>query len=54
MTMQETGVGHARASVPYPRLESRSEWRVDAMVHVVGLICGLAACAILAIVGMAR
>jgi hemolysin III len=51
MTVQETGVERARASVPYPRLESTSEWRVDAVVHVVGLICGLAACAILAIVG---
>ena len=50
MAMQETGVEHARASVPYPRLESRSEWRVDAVVHVVGIIFGLAACAILAIV----
>ena len=50
MTMQETGVGHASASVPYPRLESSSEWRGDAMVHVVGLICGLAACVVLAIV----
>jgi hemolysin III len=50
MIMPETRVRHASASVPYPRLESRSEWRVDAMVHVVGVIFGLAACAILAIV----
>ena len=50
MTMQATGVEHARASAPYPRRESRSEWCVDAVVHVVGMIFGLAACAILAIV----
>jgi hemolysin III len=50
MTMRETRVGQASASVPYPRLESSSEWRVDAMVHVGGLICGLAACAALATV----
>ena len=52
MTIEESGVGHARASVPYPRLESRSEWRVDAVVHVVGLMCGVAACTTLAIVAL--
>jgi hemolysin III len=50
MTMPETGVAHASAAVPDRRLESNSEWRVDAMVHGAGLIFGLAACAILAIV----
>jgi len=50
MIAPEDGVGHASASVPYSRLESSSEWRVDAVVHVVGLMCGLAACATLAIV----
>jgi hemolysin III len=52
MTMQETGVGEASASVPYPQRETRSEWRVDATVHVVGLALGLAACVILAMVAL--
>jgi hemolysin III len=49
MSMPEGSVGYAGRSVP-DRLESRSEWRVDAMIHVAGVIFGLAACAILAIV----
>jgi hemolysin III len=52
MIMQETGVGNASDSAPHPRLESRSEWRVDAMVHVVGVTFGLAACVTLAIVAL--
>jgi hemolysin III len=52
MTLQKTSVEKASASVPDRRLESSSEWRVDAMVHVVGLICGLAACTTLAIVAL--
>ena len=49
MSMPEGSVGYAGRSVP-DRLESRSEWRVDAMIHVAGVIFGLVACAILAIV----
>ena len=52
MIMPETGVGNASASAPHPPLESRSEWRVDAMVHVVGVTFGLAACVTLAIVAL--
>jgi hemolysin III len=52
MIMQETGVGNASDSAPHPPLESRSEWRVDAMVHVVGVTFGLAACVTLAIVAV--
>jgi hemolysin III len=50
MIMRETGVGGASAPAPHPPLESRSERRVDAMVHVVGVTLGLAACVTLAIV----
>jgi hemolysin III len=46
----EDGVGHALGSGSYPRLESGSEWRVDAVIHMAGVIFGLAACAILAVV----
>jgi hemolysin III len=52
MIVPETGVARASAAVPDRRLESSSEWRVDAMVHVAGLICGLAACITLAIVAL--
>ena len=52
MTMQETGGADACASVPYPRPERRSEWRIDAMVHVVGVALGLAACVALAMVAL--
>jgi hemolysin III len=48
MTMQQTGVRDAIASAPYTRLESRAEWRVDAVVHVGGMTLGLAACVALA------
>jgi hemolysin III len=47
MTLRETS-----ASVSYPRPARRSEWRVDAMVHVVGLTLGLAACVMLAMVAL--
>jgi hemolysin III len=47
--MPETAVVPSAGS-PCPRLESNSECRIDAMVHVVGVTFGLAACAILAIV----
>jgi predicted membrane channel-forming protein YqfA (hemolysin III family) len=50
MSMQEAGVAHASVATAHERLESRSERRADAMVHVVGVTCGLAACADLAIV----
>jgi predicted membrane channel-forming protein YqfA (hemolysin III family) len=49
MIMPETAVVPS-AGPPCPRLESSSECRVDAMVHVVGVTFGLAACAILAVV----
>jgi hemolysin III len=54
MTMQPIGAGDSSASVPGPRRESRSEWRVDAMVHVVGLILGVAASVVLAMVALPR
>jgi hemolysin III len=52
MIMQNIGVREARAAVPDPRPEIRSEWRVDAMIHAVGVTFGLAACVILAIVAV--
>ena len=52
MTIQQTGVEASSAFVPSPRLESRSEWRVDAIVHVLGLALGLAASVGLAIVAL--
>jgi hemolysin III len=54
MTMQQPGVEDSNAFEPYPRLESRSEWRVDAMVHIVGLILGLAASVVLVMVALPR
>ena len=54
MTMQQPSAGASSASVPSPRLESRSERRVDAMVHVVGLTLGLAASVVLAMVALPR
>jgi hypothetical protein len=50
MTLQQIGAGNSSAFVPDPRLQSRSEWRVDAIVHVVGLTLGLAASVALAMV----
>jgi hemolysin III len=50
--MQETSVRETAASAPHPPLDSRSEWRVDAMIHVVGMAFGLAACVILAAVAL--
>ena len=52
MIMQQTSVGEAVASAPHPRQESRSEMRVDAIVHVVGVTFGLAACITLAILAL--
>ena len=52
MIMQETGVGDASAAVPHPRLESLSERRADALVHVVGVTLGIAACVALAIMAL--
>jgi hemolysin III len=50
--MQNTRVGDAGAAVPDPSPDIRSEWRVDAMIHAVGVTFGLAACVILAIVAV--
>lgn len=50
MIMQETGVGDA--AVPHPHLESPSEWRVDVLVHIIGVTLGIAACVALAIVAV--
>jgi hemolysin III len=36
--------------VSYPRPKRRAEWRADAIVHLVGVTLGLAACAVLMIV----
>ena len=49
MIMHEAGVAFANASTAKNSAESRSERRADAMVHVVGVACGLAACVALAI-----
>jgi hemolysin III len=54
MTMQNIGVRDAGAAVPDPRPEIRSEWRVDAMIHAVGVTFGLAACITLAIVSVPK
>lgn len=48
--MLETAVRDASASARCVRLDSRSECRIDAIVHVIGVTCGLAACVALAIV----
>ncbi len=48
--MQEPGVAISRASTAHTRLESRAERRADALVHVVGVTLGIAACVALAIV----
>jgi hemolysin III len=50
MIMHEAGVAFASASTAHARPESRAERRADAMVHVIGLTCGLAACVALAMV----
>jgi hemolysin III len=50
--VQETGVRETAASAPHPPLDSRSEWRVDAIIHVVGMTLGLAACVTLAAVAL--
>jgi hemolysin III len=52
MTMQQLSAGDTSACVPSPRLESRSERRVDAMVHVVGLTLGPVASVVLAMVAL--
>jgi hemolysin III len=54
MTLQQIGAGNSSAFVPDARLQSRSEWRVDAIVHVVGLTLGLAASVALAMVALPR
>ena len=46
--MQEAGLADPRACGLNSRLESRSEWRVDAIVHVIGMTFGVAACVPLA------
>jgi Haemolysin-III related len=48
--MHEAGVAFASASTAHTRLESRAERRADAMVHVIGVTCGLVACLALAMV----
>jgi hemolysin III len=53
-TIQNIGVTNAAAAVPDPRPEIRSEWRVDAIIHAVGVTFGLAACVTLAIVAMPK
>jgi hemolysin III len=50
MIMHEAGVAFASASTAHTRLESRAERRADAMVHVIGVTCGLVACVALAMV----
>lgn len=50
--MQESGVGGASDAPPHPHLESPSEWRLDALVHVVGVALGIAACIGLAVVAL--
>jgi hemolysin III len=48
--IEEIGTTDVSARASHPRLESLSEWRVDALVHVVGVTLGIAACLALAIV----
>jgi hemolysin III len=50
MIMPKTAVGDAGASPRCARLDSRSECRIDAMVHVIGVTCGLAACVALGLI----
>lgn len=50
MIMHEAGVAFSRASTEDTRLESRAERRADALVHVVGVTLGIAACLALSIV----
>ncbi|HEX6144096.1 MAG TPA: hemolysin III family protein [Geminicoccaceae bacterium] len=49
--MQEIAVADAGAPV-HRRVQSRSEWRADALVHVVGVTLGIAACIALALVAL--
>jgi hypothetical protein len=51
MIMHEAGA-FASASTAHTRLESRSERRADAMVHVIGVTCGLAGCVALALIAL--
>jgi hemolysin III len=48
--IKEIGTTDVNARASYPRLESLSEWRVDALVHVVGVTLGIVASLALAIV----
>ena len=52
MIMHEAGVAFASASTAHTRLESRSERRADAMIHVIGVTCGLAGCVALALIAL--
>jgi predicted membrane channel-forming protein YqfA (hemolysin III family) len=52
MIMHEAGVAFASACTAHTRLESRAERRADAMVHVIGVTCGLAACVALALIAL--
>jgi hemolysin III len=52
--MQNTGVADAARAAADPRPDTQSQWRVDAMVHAVGLTFALAACVTLAIVAAPR
>jgi hemolysin III len=52
--MQNTGVAGAARAAADPRPDTQSQWRVDAMVHAVGLTFALAACVTLAIVAAPR
>jgi hemolysin III len=52
MIMPKTAVGDAGASPRGARLDSRSECRIDAMVHVIGVTCGLVACVALGLIAL--
>ena len=48
----QNGTADVSARAPDPRVENLSEWRVDALVHIVGVTLGVAACIALAIVAL--
>lgn len=47
--MRQIDGASAAAADSHPRLESLAEWRADTIIHVIGVMAGLAACVTLAI-----
>ncbi len=52
MITQNTGIGSASDAAAHPPGESVAEWRLDALVHVVGVTLGIAGCVFLSILAL--